>query len=42
MPSAVVIGEVNYIANPLHPDFGEIKAGTIGGYRFDARVLKMQ
>ncbi|MDE2678284.1 MAG: RES family NAD+ phosphorylase [Gemmatimonadetes bacterium] len=41
VPSAVVIGEVNYIANPRHPDFGRIDAGTIRGFRFDARVLKM-
>lgn len=41
VPSAVVIGEVNYIANPRHPDFGRIEAGAIRGFRFDARVLKM-
>ena len=41
VPSAVVVGEVNYIANPRHPDFGRIDAGTIRGFRFDARVLKM-
>ena len=26
VPSAVVIGEVNYIVNPLHPDFCRIEA----------------
>ena len=41
VPSAVVIDEVNYIANPRHPDFGRIEAGAIRGFRFDARVLKM-
>ena len=40
VPSAVVADEVNYIANPAHPDFGRLRPGTIADYRFDARVLK--
>lgn len=40
VPSAVVVGEVNYIANPVHPDFARLQPGTITDYRFDARVLK--
>ena len=42
VPSAVVIGEVNYIADPEHPDFGRIEAGTISSFRFDARLLRTQ
>ena len=40
VPSAVVVGEVNYIANPAHPDFPRLRPGTITDYRFDARILK--
>lgn len=40
VPSAVVVGEVNYIVNPAHPDFAELKPGTITDYRFDSRILK--
>lgn len=40
VPSAVVVGEVNYIANPVHPDFARLQPGTITDYRFDSRVLK--
>ncbi len=39
VPSAVVIGEVNYVVNPLHPDFCRIEAGPITGFRFDPRVV---
>ena len=40
VPSAIVIGEVNYIVNPRYPDFCRIKAGAITGFRFEARVVK--
>ena len=40
VPSAVVVGEVNYIVNPVHPDFAELEPGTITDYRFDSRILK--
>lgn len=40
VPSAIVIGEVNYIVNPRHPDFCRIEAGAITGFRFDPRVAK--
>ena len=40
VPSAVVPGEVNYVANPRHPDFDRIEPGTITGFRYDLRVLK--
>lgn len=40
VPSAVVPGEVNYVANPNHPDFDGIEPGTITAFRYDLRVLK--
>ena len=42
VPSAVVVGEVNYIANPAHQDFAELQPGSIADYRFDSRILKSQ
>ena len=32
VPSVVVPGEVNYVANPGHPDFDSIESGTITDY----------
>lgn len=40
VPSAVVPGEENYILNPLHPDFADIRTGAIEDFRFDSRILK--
>ena len=40
VPSAVIIGEVNYIANPTHPDFARLEPGAITDYRYDPGVLK--
>ena len=40
VPSAVVIGEVNYIVNPAHPDFVLLEPGEITDYRYDPRILK--
>ena len=40
VPSAVVIGEVNYIVNPAHPDFARLEPGEITDYRYDSRILK--
>ena len=40
VPSAVVIGEVNYIVNPAHPDFARLEPGEITEYRYDPRLLK--
>ncbi|MCY3704923.1 MAG: RES family NAD+ phosphorylase [Gammaproteobacteria bacterium] len=40
VPSAVVIGEVNYIVNPAHPDFALLEPGEITDYRYDPRILK--
>lgn len=40
VPSAVVIGEVNYIVNPAHPDFARLEPDEITDYRYDPRILK--
>ena len=40
VPSAVVVGEVNYIVNPAHPDFARLEPGEITDYRYDPRILK--
>ena len=40
VPSAVVIGEVNYIVNPGHADSCKLEPGEITDYRYDPRILK--
>ncbi len=40
VPSAVVIGEVNYVVNPAHPDFARLEPGEIMEYRYDPGILK--
>ena len=40
VPSAVVRGETNYIANPEHPDFGAIRTGPISHFRYDPRLAR--
>jgi len=39
VPSRVVMEEVNYLINPLHPSFGEIEA-TTERYMVDERLLR--
>ena len=38
VPSAVVLGEFNYLLNPLHPDFPALQIGKPMPFSFDARV----
>lgn len=38
VPSAVVLGEFNYLLNPAHPDFKRIKSGDPEPFSFDARL----
>ena len=38
VPSAVVLGEFNYLLNPLHPDFPALQIGKPVPFSFDARV----
>ncbi len=37
VPSAVILGEFNYLLNPLHPDFAKIKLHPPQPFAFDAR-----
>jgi RES domain-containing protein len=38
VPSAVVAGEFNYLINPLHPDFEQVKIGKPEAFTFDPRL----
>ncbi len=42
VPSAVVAGEVNYVANPVHPGFAELEPGSIADFRYDPRLARRQ
>ncbi len=38
VPSAVVLGESNYLVNPKHPDFARIRKGKIECFHYDRRL----
>ena len=38
LPSAVVPGEFNYLINPAHPDFKDVKIGRPVSFSFDPRL----
>lgn len=40
VPSAVVLGEFNYLLNPAHPDFKKMRVGKPGPFSFDPRLGK--
>ena len=40
VPSAIVPEEVNYLINPLHPDFGKIIVGRPERLHLDPRLIK--
>ena len=40
VPTAIVPLEQNYLLNPAHPDFAQIKLGKPSRFRFDQRLLK--
>ncbi len=37
VPSAVVLGEFNYLLNPLHPDFARLTFSPPEAFHFDPR-----
>lgn len=37
VPSAVILGEFNYLLNPLHPDFAGLTFGPPESFHFDPR-----
>ena len=39
VPSAVIVSETNYIANPLHQDFRLVKIGAPEPFEFDSRLV---
>lgn len=39
VPSALIPEELNYIINPLHPDFTKIQVSKAEEFSFDARLL---
>ena len=40
VPSAVVAEETNFLLNPRHPDFSEIRIGNPEDFQFDPRLIK--
>lgn len=38
VPSAIVPGEYNYLLNPAHPDFSQIRLADTEPFRFDPRI----
>ncbi len=38
VPSAVVIGETNFIINPMHVDSRDIEAGPVSDFSYDRRL----
>ena len=40
VPSALVPREVNYLINPLHPAFKQIRVGEKTPFQFDPRMFK--
>ena len=38
VPSAVVVGEFNYLLNPAHADFAKVPFGEFQPFAFDARL----
>ena len=41
VPSAVIQEESNFLFNPMHPDFKEIKIGDANQFVFNQRLLKL-
>jgi RES domain-containing protein len=40
VPSSVIPLELNYLLNPLHPGFDQIKIGQAARFSFDDRLIK--
>ena len=40
VPSAIVPSELNYLLNPLHPDFRKIRVGRLEPFSLDPRLWK--
>jgi RES domain-containing protein len=40
VPSSIIPEEFNYLINPLHPNFKDIKIGRSEDFHFDRRIVK--
>lgn len=40
VPSAIVNDETNFLLNPVHPDFSQIRIGEPGDFAFDRRLIE--
>jgi len=40
VPSVIVPGEFNYLLNPRHPDFSNLKFGEPAAFLFDPRLSR--
>jgi len=40
VPSAIILGETNFLLNPGHPDFSKIRIGEPEEFEFDPRLIK--
>ncbi len=40
VPSATVSGDHNYLINPRHPDFKNVRIRSIDAFEFDSRLFK--
>jgi RES domain-containing protein len=40
VPSAIIEEETNFLLNPLHPDFTQIRLGPLRHFEFDTRLIK--
>jgi RES domain-containing protein len=38
VPSIVIDGEFNFVLNPAHPDFAQLKVGAPAAFSFDPRL----
>jgi RES domain-containing protein len=38
VPSVLVPAEFNYLVNPRHADFAELRVGKLSRFRFDSRL----
>jgi RES domain-containing protein len=41
VPSAVIAGEYNFLLNPNHPTFGEVRMQSVEPFHFDPRLLHL-
>lgn len=40
VPSAIIEEELNYVLNPLHPEFKKVKIGVPRVFEFDRRLVR--